>query len=40
MTDEPSPGPMVWPHSPANEEAFLGAALIDPETIREINLVS
>ena len=38
MTDEPSPGPMVWPHSPANEEAFLGAALIDPESLREINL--
>jgi replicative DNA helicase len=30
--------PTVWPHSPANEEAFLGAALIDAEALREINL--
>lgn len=31
-------GAVVWPHSPANEEAFLGAALIDPETIHQIGL--
>jgi len=33
-----NPGPAIWPHSPANEEAFLGSALIDPETIRDISL--
>lgn len=38
MTDDPSPGPERWPHSPTNEEAFLGAAIIDPEALREINL--
>jgi replicative DNA helicase len=42
MTEEmeltPS-APTIWPHSPANEEAFLGAALIDPEALREINLL-
>lgn len=37
--DAPPSGPTVWPHSPANEEAFLGAALIDPEALREINLL-
>jgi replicative DNA helicase len=31
-------GAVVWPHSPANEEAFLGSALIDPEALHEINL--
>jgi replicative DNA helicase len=40
MTETEAPtGPMIWPHSPANEEAFLGAALIDPEALREINLL-
>lgn len=37
MTDNMT-APLIWPHSPANEEAFLGAALIDPETLRDIAL--
>ena len=31
-------GRTIWPHSPANEEAFLGSALIDPEALHDINL--
>jgi replicative DNA helicase len=38
VTDSPPTSAAVWPHSPANEEAFLGAAIIDPEALREINL--
>lgn len=37
-TDAAPRGAVIWPHSPANEEAFLGSALLDPEALREINL--
>lgn len=40
MIDEDlPPTTTVYPHSPANEEAFLGAAILDPEAIRDISLL-